>query len=423
MAGTPKVAWDEVSDDQLKEAWGSGGGWPGAARLIGVKRNTLESHLQSHRPHLIGWAREQRTGVSAGDGRLRAVESGDPAEWGDIRRLLADRGLNLDDWIVTKGRVNEWGDPAALNTQLRVEVVPRMGLLVPPRADGWKRTKLPAKPGRQQPRLILATADHHVPFQDEALHAAMLRWIADFKPDEGIVLGDVLDLAEVSRHRKRPEFATQLNDTLAGGYGLLRDYVTAGPGTYWRMLAGNHEDRIRNAVIENLSALHGVRRPPTESDDDPLPVLSIPFLLRLDELGIEWCDAGGEYHSGQIVVTDTLVARHGWIAKPGAGRSAHATVEALRFSCLIGHVHRQGITQVTVHHPVTGEPSRLLGVELGTMGQIRSGSGLTAYIPSSAPDWQAGAAAITVHEDGTETAELLTWNGSTLFFRDWSCKP
>lgn len=357
-------------------------------------------------------------------GRDRVVESTDPAEWGDIRRLLADRGLRLDEWIVRGARVNEWGDTDAPQTQLRVDVTPRVGAVIRPADEkGWRRPNIPAKPERCKPRTIAVFADHHVPFQDKALHQAALRWLKDHKPDEALILGDLLDLAEVSRHRKRPEFATQLNDTVDAGYGLLRDYVTASPSTSFTMLAGNHEDRIRNAVLENLTALHGVRRAKTDDDPDPEGVLSIPHLLRLGNLGIEYAAADGEYHRGQIVLTDSLIARHGWLSRPGAAASAHATVTALNFSCVVGHVHRRGITHVTRHDPVTGEWRELLGVEPGTMAHIGRDSGHTAYIASGAPDWQPGWGVIRVHGSGLETAEVVVWDGEAAYHGDWSCKP
>ena len=36
-------------------------------------------------------------------------------------------------------------------------------------------------------------------------------------------------------------------------------------------------------------------------------VLSISHLLRLDELGIEWVDAGGEYTHGQVKVSEDIL--------------------------------------------------------------------------------------------------------------------
>lgn len=343
-------------------------------------------------------------GVPAGE----SVTSTDSAEWGDIVALLERRGLDVQDWVIVGGRVNEWAD----QQQLRVDIKPRRDLLQPARADGWVRPPRPV-PRSSTPRLVAFLGDHHAPNHDPALHAAVCEWLRQQRPDEGIILGDLLDLDSVSRHRANPEHATTLQECVDAGYRILRSYVEASPGTRWRMLAGNHEDRLRNAIIDQLRGIYGLTPGVAEGEAPGLCVHSVPFLLRLDELGIEYQDAGGEYAHGQIQVTPELAARHGWIAAKGSGSSALKTIDHLRYSVVVGHTHRQGIVHHTAHS-IDGRPRTLLGAEAGTLAKVEGGLGYAV-----APDWQQGFATATVWDDGRFKLDLATWVDGSLMWRDW----
>lgn len=146
-------------------------------------------------------------------------------------------------------------------------------------------------------------------------------------------------------------------------------------------------------------------------------MLSTPFLLRMDELGVEWVGGDGTYEHQQILVTPELAARHGWIARKGSGASALSTLDHLRHSIVIGHTHRQSIVYHT-SHTITGEPKTLTGVEAGTLAQVRGGLGYAV-----SPSWQAGFAAASVWPDGTFKIDLASWLNDRLLFRDWDCRP
>ena len=183
------------------------------------------------------------------------------------------------------------------------------------------------------------------------------------------------------------------------------------------MIDGNHEDRLRNSVLDHLSAVFGVRRA-AESDQDEQPVLSTPFLLRLDELGVEWEQPEGGYENAQIRVTSELAARHGWVVKKGSGASALTSIDRLRYSVIIGHTHRQAIVHHTAHS-IDGKPKTLLGCEAGTLASIEGGLGY-----ATSPDWQRGFATADIYGDtGLFKVDLATYVDGVLLWRDWSCRP
>ncbi|CAB4197961.1 hypothetical protein UFOVP1313_41 [uncultured Caudovirales phage] len=347
------------------------------------------------------------------------LTSDDPNEWGDVKELMKRRGLDPNDWIVTRARVNEWGGvDGQENTQLRVDLAPRLGVLMPARTDGWIAPK-PVKTKKKDSELVVFLGDHHAPHHDKRLHEAVCEWLREFKPDRGVILGDLLDFDQLSRHRRTPEWTNDVQETLDAGYGILRAYIEASPNTRWQMLDGNHEDRLRNSVIDHLSSMFGVSQAKEDPAEKLRPVLSTPFLLRLDELGIEWESPDGGYEHAQINITSELAARHGWIATKGSGVSALKTIDHLRYSVIVGHTHRQAIVHHTAHS-IDGKPKTLLGCEAGTLATIERGLGY-----ATSPDWQRGFATADVYggDGGLFKVDLATYVDGSLLWRGWTCKP
>lgn len=391
-----------MTAEELRGLYLRHGSWVEVARATGSNPNTIRAraHKLGLRGRDLDHEREQRVG--------NHLTSDDPVEWGDLDRLLRSRNLDPADWVVVRCRVNEWAD----QRQLRVDLEPSEAMLIPARVDGWKApTPKLRKRAAGEPELVAFFGDHHVPFHDEGLHEAVIAWLKEFKPDRAIMLGDLLDFDQVSRHRKTPEWTATLQDTIDQGYGVLRAYIEASSNTAWTMLDGNHEDRLRKAILDYLYATYGLRR--ADSPDEN-PVLSVPFLLRLDELGVEWVrSATGSYEDAQVNVTSELAARHGWIARKGSGASALQTIDHLRYSVVIGHTHRQSVVFHTAHS-ITGEPKTLLGCEAGTLAQVRHGLGY-----AQAPDWQNGFATASIWPDGQFNVQLAQWVDDRLLWRDW----
>jgi hypothetical protein len=68
-----------------------------------------------------------------------------------------------------------------------------------------------------------------------------------------------------------------------------------------------------------------------------LPVMSIPRLLNLDALDIEWV---GDYPDGEVWLNDGLKCVHGDKARAVPGGSARAILDASDVSVIFGHIHR-----------------------------------------------------------------------------------
>jgi len=355
----------------------------------------------------------QRHGLVLADGSVsRAVSSDDPAEWDDLEGLIRSRHLSPDDWQIDRARVNTWGVDGVACSQLRVDLTPRRSLLVPARSEGW----IPPPPKRRKPvkgvpELVAFFGDHHCPYHDPLLHEATCVWLAEHKPARAIILGDLIDADSVSRHRFNPMFASTLQENLDSAYALLAAYRRASPDTAFTLLPGNHDDRLRLAVIDNFRPALGLRRGGLPEDD---PVLSLQFLLRLDELSIDFVESpSGGYETAQVLVTDSLAARHGWIASKGSGSSALKTLRHLMHSVVVGHTHRQSVVHATISD-IHNDQSTISACEAGTMALVRDGLGY-----ANAPDWQAGFATAHVFGD-TFSLMLARWESNRLVWGGWS---
>lgn len=366
--------------------------------------------------------------VRDGDDKVTAILP-PGAQIGDLQALLERRGLDPTDWTVERVTVNEWESAAVIDGQwvnvtlhqLKANLLPsaarRLGIL-PARTDGPIYTPS----GRYQQvkqtgaeRLYAVLPDQQAPHHDKALHELVCRWLDTNRPYGINISGDAIDLPTLSRHRHNPVMVKErdkaLNDGITATHGVLRDYRQADPDAEdLDYEPGNHEQRFVNYLIENAFELYGIKR---AGDIDEESVLSLPFLLRLDELGYNWVRAsdGAEWPDAELVLSPHLAIRHGWLAKKGSGASALATLESLGYSVIVGHTHRQSIVFKTIRQ-ITGERRVLTAVEAGSLCERQHGLG---YAGTNA-DWQQGFAVVRLFEDGTFDASLAKYVNNTLIW-------
>lgn len=378
--------------------------------------------------HGLGIPTKDKAGVKVeGDEAVVTTPARPYPHMDDPDTMLRERGLDPEKWSIEGATVNEWDGPQSGGTTVtyhQAKLVlkrkkPECSVL-PARSEGWvapKRT--PRDPGK--PQLIVVTGDQQAPFHDEALHAAFCSWLAENQPDQGVLLGDTIDLPDISRHRLDPENTAIVNECIQSGYDVIRDYVTSSADTEWQMLEGNHDERLRNILLDKPSVrpLYGVKQADT-AEEDGVPVLAVPHLLRLDELGVKHVSPQGAYDLGQINLGNKLAVRHGWIARQGSGVSALATLEHLGYSVIVGHTHRQSIIYKTTHD-IDGAITTLTAAEAGCMCRVNQqpnsdGRKWPNFTPL--PDWQQGFSTVTLHPNGFFRIENATFVNGSLLWRD-----
>lgn len=343
----------------------------------------------------------------------------------DLDTLLEERGLDPEKWYIPDDVLfNHYDGPQKDGNVVRYyqvkfrakRRVPEASLL-PPRVDGYKPPKITRIPVADEPKLIMVVGDHQAPFEDPRLHDLTLRWLQDNQPAECVHLGDLMDFPDISRHPDDPENVAIANECLQSGHQVLADYRTASPSTKIKLMPGNHDDRLRKYVIEKARPLYGLKRanmPDSYGD----VVHDISYLLRLDELDIEYVDPKGPYDLAQINLGTKLAVRHGWIVRQKGGESAYQSLQKTGYSILVGHTHRQAIVQHTLKE-IDGKPRQLLAAEIGCMCRLDpavadDGRLFPSYAPM--PDWQLGFATVSLWPDGKFNVDLATYvNGALMW--------
>lgn len=382
-----------------------------------VTGQALRSHLR--RSDLMGEAANLRAAGGNAHGRSDQLGHGerelvidDPAKMGTLRELLEENGISAQDWMPIRGVLNRWGDPANYFRQVKVNIVPRIGLLTPVRSDGW-RPPPRAQAGKVDEDLSALVGDDHCPWHDVAFNAAFCEWLREFKPAQAFHVGDLLHYERLSQYLRTPRFDAEARRTNQAGYDVMRSRVQASTGTRWTLVPGNHDDRLRKTVLLQVPELHALARVKrTDDEPDEWPVLSIPFLLRLDELGVDFPTEDEDWERHEADVAPGVIAVHAGATKRRSGQSAMAAIEESGISTYMGHVHRQGIVW-------RRQPRRpaYFGCEIGLGGLMDQGYG------KKVPDWHPGFATNSV-VDGFSRPELAVWTDEgRLIWRNWDCKP
>lgn len=172
------------------------------------------------------------------------------------------------------------------------------------------------------------------PFHDETAMTVALQIVQDVNPDLIVNLGDFLDFNQFARFLQEPRFALTTQPAIDRGYRFLAEQRQAAPNAHVVVLEGNHDLRLPKSLMVNAAAAWGIGR---AECPDKWPVMTLPYLLRFEELGVEYVDG---YPNGSYWITDNLKCIHG-VKVRSNGSTAHAVVSDTEdASVIFGHVHR-----------------------------------------------------------------------------------
>jgi hypothetical protein len=339
---------------------------------------------------------------------------------GDIGKLIRERGLDPDEWVVVSTTLNEWDGPVKGGGTQRLKQwkvtlrrAPHLILASPavhvPRVGPRSRPRNPLKP-----ELIVVEGDHQVPYHDPKLHEASLYALQELHDRHGmtehVFLGDTGDFPTISKHADHPAASTSVNDVIQGVYELLREKREAAPNARARKLKGNHDWRVEGELLLRAERMYGIK-PASIDGEEEIPSLSLRRLLHLDALGIELVeDPRGWMHAEVELVSGIagLLVRHGWIT--GANTAGRSLAKRGR-SMIVGHTHSR-------EHTFDWDPSAGLerqAVVAGTMSLVRD-----QRFPHFAPcdSWLQGFVTVTRWPDGQFVIEHALWDGESLRWRD-----
>lgn len=206
---------------------------------------------------------------------------------------------------------------------------------------------------------VVFVSDDHAPYTDGDTFRTRLAAIKFLKPNVVVLGGDHVDFYQLSRFDKSPDRIPQLQDDIDAAYMLLKGYRKAAPGAKMVYLQGNHEERLQHYIHSHAPALFGIRG------------LSVPKLLSLPDLGIQWEESGVWEYKG-------FIYKHGTTVRNKSSYSAAGELDRFWTSGMSGHTHRLGLTYKTTYH--------------GTHAWFEAGCGCKVldYIKQGPADWQQG---------------------------------
>lgn len=248
------------------------------------------------------------------------------------------------------------------------------------------------------------------PFHDEQAMDVALQILRTLEDDRGVNqvvnLGDFLDLPAFGKYEQEVAFATTTQQAIDRGHVFLAQQRASAPGSKIVVLEGNHDRRMQRFVTANALASFGLRRANTP---EAWPVMSIPYLLRMEELRVTYIDA---WPAGVWWVNDRLRAIHGDKVRSGGSTAAAYTQDTPHISTVFGHIHRQEVQSKTVYDRVgkirsmAVSPGCLCRVD-GAVPSVNGSTSVDGRPVTNWENWQQGIAVITYLPNGPFYVDLV----------------
>lgn len=382
------------------------------AGSVDTRIKTLQGLLEAAKVDLETWlikdwgVKKWEVGAKIKEGHL---------EWeqGKIDGYLDYRGLGVQDlWSVWAKFIRK--EPVFLLPTIQpIQCAISFPRIARPNKNGIKRALIgaDAQVGFCLPRV----QGELVPFHDRLAIDCFTQIAAHLQPDVIILLGDWNDLPEwTDKFVRSPEFKRLTQPALEEGHFIRRRLREACPDSRIEEHEGNHEVRMPNFVAGHLAAAANLKRA------DQLfnaPVLSIPFLLALDTLGIEWVD---NYPNGMSWLYNGLRVEHGDVVSSVPGGTAKKILDDSEESVIFAHIHRRESASQTkrTRHGIRTIEARGIGC------LCRIDGGVPAR--SDRNNWQQSVAVVDYTEDDHNIYDIeikegrAIWNGQIFQGKDYT---
>lgn len=378
--------------------------WECSSGLVVDVRKEVGKELDASR------TREQGTDLASGDDKgVTAYTVSSTEAWGydDFRKFIETKGQNPDDvtfsWGVTS---NPGGGFWNKLNNVRPKIVatgdsgePAWPVVHAATPILLNVQEIPTRPARNGLKLSLKAADPQIGFraQSDGSYEEFHDWSAmelfvevcrREQPESVVILGDFLDLPSQSRWAQEAGFARTTQMSLDAGHIFLAMLRGVVPDAEIILIEGNHDKRMQTFIEQNALAAFGLRQ---AGMPESWPVMSLPNLLRLDELRVVYMDA---YPAATHWDDDNTRNIHGTRANSKGSTMAQYANDLPHINTWAGHTHRAEIVYKTVLGP-RGEAIESYAANPGclakTDGTVPSVHGAQHIDGSSAKvveDWQ-----------------------------------
>lgn len=175
---------------------------------------------------------------------------------------------------------------------------------------------------------ILVISDLHIPYHTTKAVTCALQDGMKEKVDGILINGDLIDFHQISRFVRDPAKRT-FKEEKQMVIAFLRRLRELFPKARIVYKEANHEERLWNYLVPRL--------PEIFDDEDVRRALSLPKLLNLDELGVEWVGEKREILLGKLSVLHGHEMRSGFAPPVNPARGAYLKAKEC---VMVGHHHR-----------------------------------------------------------------------------------
>ena len=254
------------------------------------------------------------------------------------------------------------------------------------------------------------------PTHDEQAIAIALTITKEINPDMVVLVGDNLDLPELGKYRLSPAFQQTTQAAVDRATEVCAAIRAAAPEAEIKWLAGNHEERLTNFMLDNATAAFGIR---VGTRPDSWPVLSVPSLCRLDDFGVEYL-AG--YPASCVWINEHIKVIHGDLVR-SSGSTAHAYLKREKVSVVYGHIHRREWAEMTREDydgprtVIAASPGCLARID-GAVPSTKGGTDLDGRPLTRYENWQQGLSVVQYEDgDGKFNLEMITIRDGWAMYR------
>lgn len=218
-------------------------------------------------------------------------------------------------------------------------------------------------------------------------------------------VGDTIDLPQFGTYAQAAAYANTANKSFKITHDFLAMQRAVSPLAQIVMLEGNHECRLQKYINRLSPSISQVRR----VGDEKYPVNSLPYLLALDTIDIEYISG---YPASKFYINPNLIAVHGTKARSN-GSTAYQYINANPMQTVIfGHSHRFEMaykTHDTQYGPVQNgafSPGCLSRVD-GAVPSVNGGLNLDEKPVTHWENWQQGCGVVWYKDSGEFTIEPI----------------
>lgn len=237
------------------------------------------------------------------------------------------------------------------------------------------------------------------PTHDEDAISVALGVIKHLKPEIIVCVGDNLDLPEMGKYLTYPSYAQTTQAAIDRATTFCAEMRMASPNAKIVWLAGNHEERLPKHIAMNAVAAYGLRK---GNAPESWPVLSVPYLCRMDEFGVEYKPG---YPAADVWINKKLRIIHGDRVN-SSGVTATKYLNAEKTSVIYGHIHRIETaykTREDFDGPRTimaASPGCLCRID-GAIPSTKGGVDLDGRPIERHENWQQGLGIVTFEDAGS----------------------